>query len=310
MVILGITGSLAAGKETAVRYFQSVHNFIVLQVTESLQSLLDQSSSEDLMDNKKKISQLLSEINENPKKNYIIYPISSLKDLSILRSTPIFFLLGIDSPIQLRYRNYVKKHGKPKNQLQGFLSLDDDLRFYSHHHECLISADRIVQNISTLEAFSLKLSLLDLLNFEHTRPSTDLYYIRMAELVSSRSGCSQHKGGCILTNRNRIVSTGYSGIPKGTLQCIDGGCEVCFYNLGSECVCQHGEMNAIIEGKAHKVRGGVLYTNLFPCIWCVQCIIQVKIKKIFYSNSSTKSAQAEARLVAAGIELTQLNIVV
>ena len=114
----------------------------------------------------------------------------------------------------------------------------------------------------------------------------------------------------MLTNRNRVVSTGYSGIPRAVLQCVDGGCDICFHDLDSECSCQHAEMNAIIEGKTHKVRGAVLYINIFPCMHCAQCIVQVKIRQVVCTRVNGSEERVEKYLEDAGVEVKYLSIVV
>ena len=213
MVIVGITGSLASGKETAVKYLQNTYKFSVISLeSEKLQNLLQEENNV-----KKLCEKILFKILENRTEHYIVYPITMIEELNVFRSSYNFLLIGIDCPIRLRYRNYVKKYGKPENQLTGFIFKDDELRFSNNLQQCFLSSDRIIQNITTVDDFFLQLEMLDILNFQHIRPSIEVYYSRMAEMISSRSGCIQHKAGCIVTNRGRIVSAGYSGIPKAQI---------------------------------------------------------------------------------------------
>lgn len=308
MVVIGITGSLCSGKETAAKNLEIVYNLLVinLKLVPSLESPSHTVQKEDpSIKSEKKLLKLI----EDDSKNYLVYPITLLTDLNIFRTKSKFFIIGIDSPIQLRYRNYVKKYGKPSGQLHGFVSKDDDMRFLTNVQECLLCSDRIIQNIGSLDSFCEQLGMLDLLNFQYIRPSIDLYYIRMAELISTRSGCLQHKGGCILTNNNKIVSAGYSGIPKAKVQCVDGGCEICFDNQKKTCFCLHAEMITIIEAKINKLRGSVLYLKIFPCMPCAQSIVQARISKIVFSMSDTADMDVQHYLETCGVEVLWTSIV-
>ena len=57
--------------------------------------------------------------------HYIVYPLTLPEELQVFRKRSYFICLGIDAPITNRYSYYCKKHGKPKNQMQGFVYMDD-----------------------------------------------------------------------------------------------------------------------------------------------------------------------------------------
>lgn len=59
------------------------------------------------------------------------------------------------------------------------------------------------------------------------RPDWDNYFLRLAEVVSTRSNCSRRAVGAVIVNENRIVSTGYNGTPFSALNCNEGGCKRC-----------------------------------------------------------------------------------
>ncbi len=58
------------------------------------------------------------------------------------------------------------------------------------------------------------------------RPDWDLYFIRIAKEVSSRSTCPRAAVGAIIVKDNRIISTGYNGAPAGEPHCTDIGCDM------------------------------------------------------------------------------------
>ncbi|OMJ90043.1 hypothetical protein SteCoe_7725 [Stentor coeruleus] len=317
MVILGIAGTLSSGKDLIVSHLEQTYNFqpINLNTTnpENIESLSYESSPLQLIEEPIhfiKTKELLQKLKEDRKVNYMIYPIQYIDQLKALRTDPYFFLLGIDAPVQSRYRNFVKKHGKPTDQLRGFIAKDDNSKFLTNISQILFSSDRIIHNTGSKEELYTQIDTIDILNFAHIRPSIDIYYARMAELVSKRAGCLHHKNGCIITNNNRIVSTGYSGILKTHIQCVDGGCEVCYHNLPGECICTHAELGTIIEGKIAKVKGSTMYVRLFPCIFCAQAIIQAKIALVVYSDEQSFDENVKEYMEKAGVKVKMVSIVV
>lgn len=43
-------------------------------------------------------------------------------------------------------------------------------------------------------------------------------------MAATRSNCMKRAVGAVIIKNNRIISTGYNGTPRSTLNCIDGGC--------------------------------------------------------------------------------------
>ena len=82
----------------------------------------------------------------------------------------------------------------------------------------------------------------------------------IARVVASRSNCVKRKVAAVITRDRRIISTGYNGTPRGTRNCNEGGCPRCngFAEGGTrldECLCSHGEENAITQAAYHGVLG-------------------------------------------------------
>lgn len=134
------------------------------------------------------------------------------------------------------------------------------------------------------------------------RPSPDEYYMDIAMAVSRRANCKGSKVGAVIVRNNRIVSTGYNGVPDGVLNCLDGGCLRCAnrdvtYTSGEAydlCICVHAEQNALLSAARFgiSVEDGTVYTTMQPCLGCLKELIQAHIKRVVYSN----------RWLRAGIE--------
>ena len=86
------------------------------------------------------------------------------------------------------------------------------------------------------------------------RPSWDEYFIEIAKVVSSRSTCLRRRYGAVIVKDKVIVSTGYNGAPRGSINCVDvNKCKRRELNIPSGeryelCEAVHAEQNAIING--------------------------------------------------------------
>lgn len=114
----------------------------------------------------------------------------------------------------------------------------------------------------------------------------DEYFMGIALLSAERSkDPSTQVGACIVSEDNKILSTGYNGMPIG---CNDD--EMPWERSAEEendtkypYVC-HAELNAILNSPIlFKNQNARIYVALFPCNECAKAIIQSGIKEIIYS---------------------------
>ncbi len=137
------------------------------------------------------------------------------------------------------------------------------------------------------------------------------YYLNIAKAVADRSTCLRKKAGCVIVNHDEIVSTGYSGAPRGRANCIDlGYCtkKKLFPNVrhGGYDACRsvHAEQNAIISASRKDMIGGTLYLVLYRpetgeydegsncCQMCRKLIINAGIEKVIVrSNNANEYTQ-------------------
>ncbi|MBR5731664.1 MAG: cytidine deaminase, partial [Firmicutes bacterium] len=59
---------------------------------------------------------------------------------------------------------------------------------------------------------------------ELNRPSWDEYFMEMAELARKRTTCIRRGVGAVIVKDNRVMATGYNGVPKGISHCSEVGC--------------------------------------------------------------------------------------
>ena len=116
--------------------------------------------------------------------------------------------------------------------------------------------------------------------------------MEFAELARERSTCLRRKVGAVIVKDNRIMATGYNGVPTGIRHCEEAGCLRAQLNVPSGqhhelCRGLHAEQNAIIQA-AHlgqSIAGGTLYCTTQPCVICTKMIINAGIKRVVIRES-------------------------
>ena len=110
------------------------------------------------------------------------------------------------------------------------------------------------------------------------RPTWDEYFLKMCELVKTRSHDIHTQHGCVLTLDNRIIGTGYNGWPEG----VDWGEEYlerpAKYEPG---IVLHSEINALAN-RTNMSRGFTAYITGQPCINCLVNLGQSGVARIVY----------------------------
>lgn len=136
--------------------------------------------------------------------------------------------------------------------------------------------------------------------------SWDEYFMGIALLSAKRSkDPNTQVGACIVNGQNKIVGTGYNGLPIG---CNDDefpwSKQGDFLDTKYPYVC-HAELNAILNNIGMDLKGCKIYTALFPCNECTKAIIQSGIKEVVYLsdkyNGSDTSIASKKMLDTAGV---------
>jgi dCMP deaminase len=176
-------------------------------------------------------------------------------------------------------------------------------------------ADDTIQNNGSLEELQKDVQSLLERSFFFERPSWDAYFMSIAQVVASRSNCVKRKVAAVITLDRRIVSTGYNGTPRGTRNCNEGGCPRCngFAEGGTrldECLCSHGEENAITQVAYHgsAIRGATIYTTFSPCLICTKMIINSGIVEVVYNSDYPLGDVAIGLLREAGVKVRQTSL--
>lgn len=131
------------------------------------------------------------------------------------------------------------------------------------------------------------------------------YYLDIAETVTERGTCLRRNYGAIIVKNDEIVSTGYTGAPRGRKNCCNIG--TCVrerldiprgqrYEL---CRSVHAEANAIISASRDEMINASLYLvgkeavgggyvkNASSCAMCKRMIINAGIEKVVIRDTKT-----------------------
>jgi len=117
------------------------------------------------------------------------------------------------------------------------------------------------------------------------RPTQDQYFMEIAHVAAKRSNCYKRQVGCVMIDaNNRILSTGYNGVPQGYPHCEVGKCprDTPGKDLNI-CLATHAEMNALIQ--CHdKDKIWKIYVTHSPCLPCTIVLLNTICLHIIYDE--------------------------
>ena len=139
------------------------------------------------------------------------------------------------------------------------------------------------------------------------------YFLDIAETVSERGTCLRRNYGAVIVKDDIVISTGYTGSPKGTENCCDRN--TCFRkenNIPSGtryelCRSVHAEANAIINADIEKLKDAELYLvgkeygsdfyveNADCCSMCKRMIINAGIQTVYVRLNSLQYKKINVR---------------
>ncbi len=140
-------------------------------------------------------------------------------------------------------------------------------------------------------------------------PEPDDYYMSIALAVRRRANCRRSRVGAIIVKNNRIISTGYNGVPEGMTNCLKAGCFRCSSTKDQfppgtgydVCICVHAEQNAVLAAARFgiSVEGAHLYTTMQPCYGCAKELLQAHISRVVYVHPWVPKNDGNAEMDAA-----------
>ncbi len=139
------------------------------------------------------------------------------------------------------------------------------------------------------------------------------YYLDIAESVVTRGTCLRRNFGAIIVKNDEIISTGYTGAPRGRKNCNEiGECVRQKLNVprGERyelCRSVHAEANCIISAKRSDMMGATLYLvgkeadtgeyvkNTNSCSMCKRMVINAGIECVVVRNTKDDYSVIQVR---------------
>jgi dCMP deaminase len=331
-MLIGLTGRNASGKGEVARYLQKrsfyyyslsdvIRDEIRARGPDPTRELLITVGNELRQRYGAKIlaERILAKIEDD--RHYVIDSIRNPSEVDAFRAAKHFKLIRIEAPAEVRFQRILKRHRESDPRtFEEFVELENREAEGDDASQNLVKvelmADHSLINDGTLDQLYPHIDelLLRLLK-EIQRPSWDEYFMNIAKVVASRSNCIKRKVAAIIVKDKRVVSTGYNGTPRGTRNCNEGGCPRCnsFAASGTnleECLCSHGEENAIVQASYHGVplKDAIIYTTFAPCLQCAKMIINSGIREVIYNMDYPLNGTAFQLFSEAGIFVRKLKV--
>ena len=332
-MLIGLTGRNAAGKGEVAAYLQTKSFYFYSlsdAIRDEVRSRGQEVSRELLIQVGNELrhrfgpavlaERILDKLDDD--KNYVLDSIRNPAEVIAFRNAKHFRLIKIDAPLEVRFqRNLKRSRESDPTTFEKFVELENREAAGDATSQNMIEVEQLADltliNDGSLEQLHPKIdAMVSRLLREVQRPDWDHYFMDIAKVVSSRSNCMKRKVAAIIVRDKRVVSTGYNGTPRGTRNCNEGGCPRCNGMATSgtgldECLCSHGEENAIVQASYHGVslKDGVIYTTFAPCLMCAKMIINSGIREVIFNAEYPLNDSAFHLFNEAGILVRKLKVI-
>lgn len=331
-MLIGLTGRNAAGKGEVAKYLQSKSFYfhsLSDAIRDEIRSRGQELTRETLIQTGNELrhrfgaailaERILQRLDDD--KNYVIDSIRNPAEVDAFRRAKHFRLIRVEAPVEVRFDRTVRR-GRENDPvtLEKFIELENREIVGDEASQNLAQveamADDALTNTGALDQLYPQIdALVGRLLREVRRPDWDHYFMDIAKVVASRSNCIKRKVAAIIVRDKRVVSTGYNGTPRSTRNCNEGGCPRCNSLATSgtnldECLCSHGEENAIVQASYHGVslKDAIIYTTFAPCLMCAKMIINSGIREVIYNVEYPLNDSAFRLFDEAGVLVRKLKV--
>ncbi len=307
-MIIGLTGRNASGKGAAAEFLKS-RGFGFFSLSDIIREEVRRRGLELTRDNliatgrelraRHGTGYLAERILERlePGINYVVDSFRHEDEVAVFRKVSDFHLLAVRARPEIRFeRIRSRARENDPRTLEDFQRVEqaESTSLQAEGQNLTATeavADHVLDNDGALDAFHARLAeLTPKLMARMKRPGWDEYFMKMAQVAALRSNCAKRKVAAIIVRDKRVISTGYNGTPRGTRNCFEGGCPRCNSLTQSgtkleECLCSHGEENAITQAAYHgvSIARGTIYTTFAPCLMCTKMIINAGLHEVVYN---------------------------
>lgn len=334
MLIIGITGTLGAGKGTISEYLVKKKNFLHLSVRDFL---IKEIKKRKLPVNRDSMVLVANDLRKEfgpdylvetlykkaakSNKNCIIESLRAPLEVKALKNKENFYLFAVDANSKIRYERNLKRAGETDNKTYKEFMSDEKREMTSKDptkqnlSKCISMADYKFKNNGTIkeldEQVEAVIKSISTKKGKYLRPSWDEYFMEVANAVAKRATCDRGRSGCVIAKDKQILATGYVGSPIGFPHCDDVGHDLrkAFNEDGTislHCVrTVHAEQNAICQAakRGIAIDGATVYCRMTPCRTCAMLIINSGIKRVYAERKYHTGSESEKMFKKAGVKI-------
>ncbi len=332
-MIIGLTGSLAAGKGVVANFLKK-KGFVYLSLSDELREIMKENKIQLTRENLQNWGNKLREeqgsevlarrvsekIKNQEYKRAIIDGIRNPAEVDFFeKNLKNFFLVSVDASSKIRFERMASRNRESDPmEWNDFVRADKRDKGVGEKAsgqgvaKCMKKAKFVLMNEGSLEEVEKKIEKLygDILN-KISPMSWEEYFMTFAKVAAEKSKDPSTKvGACIVDPEKRVVGLGYNGFPKN---CDDNSFpmarEGSFLDTKYAYVV-HAEPNAILNS-TKETKGCKIYVTLFPCNECAKFIIQAGIVEVIYLDDKynhTDAVKASMRLFkGAGVKFRKFE---
>lgn len=173
-----------------------------------------------------------------------------------------------------------------------------------------------ISNLNVNELIALQTRIRAELKMTHRwydvdRPSWDVYFSQIAQVVSQRASCCRRRVGAVLVNKdNHTLATGYNGKASGLINCLSAPCSGACAASGeglSGCEAVHAEVNALLRcGNVKDIHSA--YVTCSPCVECVNVLLNTGCQRVVFTEPYKHNSESQRRWEASGRAWVYLEI--
>lgn len=337
-MIVGVTGSYCAGKDTFAKYLET-KGFTHISLSDFLRSELRTRKKQVTRENLILVGNELREKFGHgvlaimaldamePDKKYVVSSIRHPVEVEVLKKRKNFVMVFVDAPQKNRFLRMQQRGRSEKDPstLKEFVASEKKEKSKGgpgqQLHKVARIADVKINNTGSLEQFYKKIDafLAQWRPKLDKRPNWDEYFLGIMRQVGRRGTCDRGKAGCVIVKDKRLLSTGYVGAPAGLPHCDEEGHEMhkvqnADGTVSNHCIrTTHAEQNAITQAARHgiPIEGSTLYCKLEPCYACAKMIINAMIinagiKRVVCEKRYHRGQRTREILKQAGIKLSAI----
>jgi dCMP deaminase len=334
-MIIGITGTLGAGKGTIVEFLLK-RNFKHYSVRAFLTEEILRRGLEVCRDNMVSVandlrtkfgpSHIVEELYSRAVAaggDSVIESIRCPGEVEALKKKRDFVLFSVDADVEARYSRIVGRATETDRLSFDKFVMEEQREMESNDNSkqnlraCIEMSDHRFKNDWTIEELHGKIgAVLGKIGSgekKYVRPSWDEYFMEIARTVAKRGTCDRGRSGCVIVKDKQILVTGYVGSVPGFPHCDEVGHKMEEWThdgvVRQHCIrTAHAEQNAICQAAKLGIplEGATIYCKMTPCDICAKMIITAGIKRIV-CEKIYHAAQENKFYKTAGVQLDVLD---